>query len=31
MGVLGKSCYGLAILTPADFLKRERAAGRLSD
>ncbi len=31
MGVLGKSCYGLLLLTPSDFLKTERAMGRLSD
>ena len=27
--LLGKDFYGLPILTPADFLERERAAGRL--
>jgi hypothetical protein len=27
--LLGSSFYGLAILTPGDFLQRERAAGRL--
>lgn len=31
MGVLGKSCYGLPLLTPSDFLKMERNAGRLFD
>lgn len=29
MGVLGNEFYGLPILLPSDFLKRERAAGRL--
>lgn len=29
MGVLGSSCYGLPILSPSDFLIRERSAGRL--
>jgi hypothetical protein len=27
--LLGGSFYGLAILTPGEFLQRERAAGRL--
>ena len=27
--LLGSSCYGLPVLTPGAFLKRERAAGRL--
>lgn len=31
MGVLGKSCYGLDILTPSDFLKQERVVGRLAE
>jgi len=31
IGVLGASCYGLAILPPYDFLTYERKAGRLSD
>lgn len=29
LGVLGSSCYGLAILLPYDFLARERTAGHL--
>ena len=28
-GMLGASCYGMPILSPSDFLIRERAAGRL--
>lgn len=27
-GVLGEQCYGMPILLPANFLERERAAGR---
>jgi predicted nucleic acid-binding protein len=29
MNLLGSSCYGMSIMTPSDFLVRERAAGRL--
>jgi hypothetical protein len=29
--VMGTNFYGLEVLTPGDFLERERAAGRLSD
>lgn len=29
--VMGTDFYGLEVLTPGDFLERERAAGRLSD
>jgi predicted nucleic acid-binding protein len=29
INLLGSSCYGMPIMTPSDFLERERAAGRL--
>ena len=31
MGLLGAACYWLPILTPGDFLRRERSGGRLHD
>ena len=31
LGLLGAACYWLPILTPSDFLNRERANGRLHD
>lgn len=29
INLLGSACYGMPILTPCDFLERERAVGRL--
>ncbi|MBU3666843.1 MAG: hypothetical protein FGM15_13350 [Chthoniobacterales bacterium] len=29
INLLGSSCYGMPIMTPSDYLERERAAGRL--